>query len=137
MKTKKSIIKAFIRLWPREVYDMKSNGKNIESVKNELFGKPGIYVLYRDEKPYYVGQAVNLWKRIKRHAVNQNSKQFHGWTKFSAFILEDKKYMNELEGLILSVLENETANGAKQKITKIPLPADARKALAKLKTIRL
>ena len=132
MKTAKTkMIKAYIRMWPREAYNLKEGNKHLESVRKELRQKPGVYILYQNGQPYYIGQAKNLWYRIRNHAINQNAKHYHLWTYFSAFILTDTDYMNELEGLIIATVGTTTANGAIMRMKRILLPKDAAKRLAK------
>ena len=118
-------------MWPREVYNIKDGNKHLESVRQELRQKPGIYILYQNEKPYYVGQAKNLWNRIRNHATNQNAKHYHLWTHFSAFILSDTQHINELEGFVIAAFDTATANSSKMRMKRILLPKDAAKRLAK------
>lgn len=131
MKTDKTMIKAYIRMWPREVYNIKDGNKHLESVRQELRQKPGIYILYQNGQPYYVGQAKNLWYRIRNHAINQNAKHYHLWTHFSAFILADTHHINELEGLIIAAFGSGIANNSRRRTKRILLPKDAVKRLAK------
>jgi len=133
MKTNPPMIDAYIRMWPRQVYSLKSGKTYLESIRGSLRQKPGIYILYRaDGIPYYIGQARNLWYRLRNHAINQNAKHYHHWTHFSAFILSDTKHMGELEGLIIAAVGLSTANSSLRRMKRILLPKDARQALVKM-----
>jgi hypothetical protein len=71
MAEKTQIVKEYARMsrmsrmWPREVFyqlgpNATGKGKNVLTVKGlELVNEPGVYVLYRDGIPYYVGQAAS------------------------------------------------------------------------------
>jgi excinuclease UvrABC nuclease subunit len=137
MKTNQAIIESYIQKWPRQVYYLKNGKTHLESVREALFQKPGIYILYRtDGTPYYIGLARNLWRRIRTHAINQNAKHYNYWDHFSAFILSDTKYMRELESLIIAAFGPSTANSSLRRMKRIMLPKDARKALAKIGNIQ-
>jgi hypothetical protein len=129
--TKEAMIKAYIRMWPREIYNIRDGNHHLESVRQELWQKSGIYILYQNGQPYYVGQAKNLWYRIRNHATNQNTKHYHLWTHFSAFILSNTDHISELEGLVIAAFGTATANSAKMRMKRILLPKDAAKRLAK------
>jgi hypothetical protein len=42
----------FFRMWPRALFHMKEGKKLLGYTLNE----PGVYVLYRDDTPYYIGK---------------------------------------------------------------------------------
>src|SRR5688500_15369894 len=128
---KETMVQAYIRMWPRRVYNIKTGNKHFESVRQVLRQKPGIYILYRDGMPYYIGQAINLWRRIRNHAINQNSKHFHLWTHFSAFILSDTDHIDELEGLIIAAFGMGISNSSRRRMKRILLPKDVARELAK------
>jgi hypothetical protein len=133
MKSTQLMIAAYIRKWPRTVYNLKDGNQPLESVREKLRQKPGIYILYKSSgEPYYVGKAQNLWVRIRKHATNQNSKHYHQWTHFSAFIVNDIQSIKELEGLIIAAFDTAAVNSAKPRMKKVLLPKDAQKKLAKL-----
>ena len=67
MATSKIIAK-FARMWPRQLFDGKKRPPWAEGVWKGL-DFPGVYVLYRNEHPYYVGQTKGkLYGRIWAHA---------------------------------------------------------------------
>lgn len=44
----------------------------------------GVYVLFRDDEPYYVGKTKKalLYKRIKSHATKIRDRYYHFWKLF-------------------------------------------------------
>jgi hypothetical protein len=59
----------FLRMWPRALFHMKDGKPILE--KN--LDKPGVYVLYRDDLPYYIGKTgTTLLKRLSNHALKPN-----------------------------------------------------------------
>jgi hypothetical protein len=66
---KNQIVEEYARMWPREVFDClipNENGgrKKILGKGLDLVNEPGVYVLYRDDIPYYIGQATKLRQRL-------------------------------------------------------------------------
>jgi hypothetical protein len=53
------IITGYAKMWPRAVFDVRS-GKHKAGVK-ELLLSPGVYILYRDDMPYYIGKTANVF----------------------------------------------------------------------------
>ena len=51
----------FFRMWPRALFHMKE-GKEVLKALN----KPGVYVLYRDDEPYYIGKSLLPGQRQQR-----------------------------------------------------------------------
>jgi hypothetical protein len=128
-----NLLESQIRMWPRKVFWLKDGNKHFESIKTTLHEKSGIYILYKsDGTPYYIGQARNLWQRLRKHAINQNAKHYNHWTHFSAFILCDTEHMDELEAFVISAFGTGIANGARPRIKRILLPKDVTKELSKL-----
>ena len=63
-----------------------------------LKGKAGIYVLYKRNKPYYVGQASkNLFGRIRWHFKDRHKGK---WDSFSVYIIRRVKYLDDIEALL-------------------------------------
>ena len=61
MPTKKmgnSLVTKHVRMWPREVFDVIGTGE--EKLLAAELRQPGICILYRDDEPYYVGNADNI-----------------------------------------------------------------------------
>jgi hypothetical protein len=118
MKESKVVNEA-AQMWPRLVFDLDDK----TTVKNCL-REPGVYVLFRDDEPYYVGKTkkASLYKRIKSHATKTRDKYYHFWNYFSAFVVPDAKHRDEVEGILIASMP--TANSASPKIKRIPLPRE-------------
>jgi len=123
---KRKPVATYARMWPRELFDCK-HGKRLVVKELEILSKPGVYVLYRDDVPYYVGQATRLRSRLWSHANQPNSKYYNFWNYFSVFAVEDAALRTQLEGVLIAAMP--TANGAKPRIRKAKLPQDVRKLL--------
>ena len=88
----------------------------------EFLNKPGVYVLYRDDEPYYIGQADKLRRRLWNHARRPESRYYHFWNFFSAFAVEDTAHRDELEGVLIASMP--TANSAKPKLRRERMPKE-------------
>jgi len=56
-------------MWPREVFDIREGKKLLLEDVTRKLDKPGVYVLYRDDHPHYVGRtSTPLFDRIWEHA---------------------------------------------------------------------
>lgn len=114
------IIKEYARMWPRWILEEE---KLINELKDRL-NHPGVYVLYRDDRPYYVGRADRLFRRLKQRAINPQSRHFHFWNFFSAYVVTDSRYLAEVEGILITSMAMVTANRANPKIPRIALSAE-------------
>jgi hypothetical protein len=119
---------------PRAIFDhsatkVKSKQAQIEGL--EFLDKAGVYVLYRDEVPYYVGQAAKLRRRLRKHAHEPGSRYYNFWNFFSAFPIQDRKHRDEIEGILISAMP--TANGAKPKLPKEKYPKVVKDMLADIR----
>lgn len=115
-----------VRMWPREVFDAVSvdgGRKKMLARVLEILNEPGVYVLYRDDIPYYIGQAAKLRRRLWQHAWNPNSRYYNFWNFFSAFVINDEKHMDEVEAILIAAMP--TANSAKPKMKRQQLPPNA------------
>jgi hypothetical protein len=70
---KNQIVEEYARMWPREVFDCLISNENDKRKRIlgkglDLVNEPGVYVLYRDDIPYYIGQATKLRHRLWAHA---------------------------------------------------------------------
>ena len=70
-KTLKPKTKEFFRMRPRALFHMKAGKPILE----RHFGKvAGVYVLYRDGVPFYIGKTGGtLLKRLRNHALKPNT----------------------------------------------------------------
>ena len=111
-------------MWPREVFYHSRAGDPKKLLAKELafLDHPGVYVLYRDDVPYYIGRATRtLRSRLLRHADAPKTRYYNFRNFFSAFIVEDKKHLNEIEGILIAAMP--TANSSeprflREKLTK-------------------
>jgi len=69
-------------------------------------GYSGIYVLYKDKVPHYVGKASSLSWRIRYH---QRDRLKGKWDAFSFYTVKKKGYIKHLESLLLRIVEPEGA----------------------------
>jgi len=128
MPRSKTVAK-YAKMWPREVFDFK-NGNQLLVKELEILSKPGVYILYKDNIPYYVGQAAVLRKRLTPHANRFGSKYYNFWNYFSVFVEENESARKKLEGILIAAMP--TANGAQPRIKKAKLPLHVRKYLQEL-----
>lgn len=83
--------------------------ENYSFLLTELIaGQPGIYALYKGDDLYYLGKAVNLKRRLSQHLKDRHYKK---WDKFSLFIVNNEKHIDDLESLLVTVCE---PNGNRQ-----------------------
>jgi hypothetical protein len=118
------IVTKFARMWPRALFDGPKDAEWAEGVWSEL-SYPGVYVLYRDDHPYYVGQTKGrLYARIWAHANKPQARYFNFWNFVSAFVVPDKKHVDEVEALLITTIVA-TSNRATPKIKRITYPLKA------------
>jgi hypothetical protein len=69
--------------------------------KASVHKRNGVYALYRRNKLYYVGLAVNMQGRIKDHLKDR-----HGglWDRFSMYLTKGDDHIRELESLLLRIV---------------------------------
>jgi len=120
------------RMWPRELfYRRLSQPKPVAGSKKpaktqwlyktiDLLTQPGVYVLYRNDEPYYIGQAEDLRTKLAAHARVPHSRYFNHWNYFSAFVV-DKKELDNIEALLVAAMP--TANTRKP-LKKEPFPQE-------------
>ncbi len=114
-------VKRVISMWPREVWDITEEGNRTLFLKKHLpeLREPGVYVLYRDEVPYYIGQARVLYKRLHDHSNKSTDPYFNFWNFFSAFISE-ADYLDAIEGVLIAAMP--TANSSRPKMNPVKMP---------------
>jgi len=123
---KKSLVRMYINMWPRDVFDMKEGRRLLVRCVPEL-GKTGVYILYRDEHPHYIGKASrSLFHRLHDHANKCTDKYFNLWNYFSAFVV-DRKHLGEVEALLIAAMP--TANSSVPRIQQVKIPVSLRKNL--------
>jgi len=127
-------VKNYARMWPREVFFRRlPKAKPVAGSKKnppartqwlyktfDLLAQPGVYVLYRDNVPYYVGQSDDLRSSLAAHARVPQSRYFNHWNYFSAFAV-DKKELDRIEAILVAAMP--MANSRKP-LKKEPFPAE-------------
>lgn len=121
----------FFRMWPRALFHMKEGKPVLESA----LSKPGVYVLYREDEPYYIGKTSKLFGRLKRHALNPNSRRYNFWNYFSAFEIADPDERDWIEAILISAMP--TANSSKPKFDLNKLSETAAGLLNEVQGLRL
>src|ERR1035437_4245742 len=119
------LVEKYARLWPSEIFDYVTSkpGKRLEYLAKSLpvLRQPGVYVLYRDDVPYYVGKASNwLWHRLHVHARKPGGRYNNFWNHFSVFVIHDPGQRDAVESILIAAFP--TANSAKPKIDREPMP---------------
>jgi GIY-YIG catalytic domain len=121
----------YARMWPREIFDIKAEESNkLIAATLEFLQQKGVYILYRDEQPYYVGKADKLVRRLRSHAVNPKTRYYNFWTHFSAFAVANTGGRDKLEAMLIAALP--TVNSAKPKLVK-DTPPEVAKLLKKIR----
>lgn len=121
----------FFRMWPRALFHTKRGKEFLQ----EHLGGPGVYVLYRNEEPYYIGKASKLFSRLRNHALRPNARRYNFWNYFSAFQIADEIQRNELEAILISAMP--TANSARPKLNKTRLDREMCKLLNDIQSMML
>lgn len=118
-------------MWPRVLFEGPKRSAWAIDVRRHL-NFPGVYVLYRDEHPYYVGQTKGrLYSRIWSHANRPQARYFNFWNFVSAFVVPESRHVDQVEGVLITTIP--TANRATPKIRRIEFPAKAWKAARRAK----
>lgn len=60
----------------------------------------GVYALYKGDKLYYVGLAIDLRRRLKQHLKDRH---VDAWDRFSVYITIGDHHIKELESLLLRI----------------------------------
>jgi hypothetical protein len=110
-------------MWPREIFYrfIFVNGRmRMLSRELDILEQPGVYILYRDDVPYYIGKATKLRRRLNRHAYVPKTRYYNFWNFFSAFVIEDQKQRDEIEGILIAAMP--TANSSEPKLSREDLP---------------
>jgi hypothetical protein len=129
------LVSNFIRMWPRAIfYTPADDGRKgtiasrIEELKN-----PGVYVLYRDDIPFYVGKTERkLRSRLRTHAIGVGSLKSYHWNFFSAFIVNDPKHIDEVEAILISAMPSVVMNSATPKIKRVKMDLPTRRLMHEL-----
>jgi hypothetical protein len=135
MKNSKSGWKTqrFFRMLPRALFHMKKGKKLLKTA----LSSPGVYVLYRNDEPYYIGKTGKpLIKRLAGHALKPNWRRYNFWNHFSAFAIEENSHRDEVEAILISAMPT-AANSANPKIPRMPLDRHAARLLNDIQALTL
>lgn len=102
ISTRGKLLKGVLENIPAESFDILYSELN-----DVLAGNSGIYVLYKNDKIYYIGLAKDLRGRIIGHF--DRSRHKGKWDKFSVYIIKKVDYLKDLETLLLKIT-NPTGN---------------------------
>ena len=134
-KLSKALVSKYVRMWPREIFHrVEIIGKGKGRLLTKELKQPGVYILYRDDEPYYVGQAENMRGRISQHATNPTSRIYLFWNFFSAFVVENPALRTKVEGILIAAMP--TANSSNPKLPRETMPKSVRKLLLELRQMR-
>jgi hypothetical protein len=115
------IVSQYAQLWPRDVFNIRDGDRFDRDLKTALSGA-GVYVLYREDNPYYIGQASKaLFKRLRAHAVLPTDKYYNFWSHFSAYLVPDVDHLDEVEGILIAAMPL-AANRARPHFERLNLP---------------
>ena len=127
-----SVILPFFRMWPRALFHMKQG----KAVLEENLNKPGVYILYRDDVPYYIGKTKKpLIKRLSSHALKPNARRYNFWNYFSAFEIPNPSHRDEVEAILISAMP--TANSSRPKFERKTLDRRAARMLNNVQALML
>lgn len=126
-KRHSAMIKGYLQMWPREVFDLRNSGRLMPDLKKALSG-PGVYILYRDDHPYYIGKAGGkIYQRLWAHANGTRDKHYHFWNYFSAYLVPKQKSRDAIEAILIAAMPT-SSNSSSPRFRRVHLP----KSLARL-----
>jgi hypothetical protein len=126
-------VKRIFRALPRALFHRKDGKAHLEDL---LDGK-GVYVLYRNDEPYYIGKTgTTLFKRLRTHALRPNGRRYNFWNYFSAFVIEDDRHRDEVEAILISAMPT-AANSSKPKFERMKLDHETAKLVNDIQALTL
>jgi len=132
-----SLVNRFIKMWPRAIFDTPTTkpGKRQSIAKTlTVLDQPGVYILYRDDQPFYVGQAKGkLRSRLRAHANNVGSSKNYFWNYFSAFLVKDPNHINEVEAILISAMPSVVTNSSKPKLSREKMDSETREVIRQMR----
>jgi hypothetical protein len=133
-KHHRAMIKGYIQMWPRAVFDLR-DGKKLMPELRESLSSPGVYVLYRDDHPYYIGKAGRkVFHRLWAHANATRDKHYHFWNYFSAYLVPKKQSRDAIEAILIAAMPT-TSNSSSPRFTRIHLPKNLARMLGQQRRI--
>jgi hypothetical protein len=110
--------------------------KQGKAVLTANLDKPGVYILYRDDEPYYIGKTKKpLIKRLSNHALKPNARRYNFWNYFSAFEIASPSHRDEVEAILISAMP--TANSSRPKFERKTLDRQAARLLNNVQALML
>ncbi|MGA7783965.1 MAG: hypothetical protein WB997_04895 [Candidatus Acidiferrales bacterium] len=100
-KKKKNSNKGALVRWYAEDLGARLLEVSEEAFQRALGRKSGVYVLSRGDKPYYVGLASTLRKRLPKHRKDHLRNK---WDRFSFYSMKNK-YIKDVETLLIRVAD--------------------------------
>ncbi len=77
--------------------------ENYRDIINGMIkSKAGIYALYKGDRLYYVGLAVNLKRRLTQHLKDRHKGR---WSHFSVYLVTEDDHIKPLESLVLRIAD--------------------------------
>jgi len=131
----RELVSYYMRMWPREIFDREDIIGKGKDRRLDVLKKPGVYVLYRDDEPYYVGKAKDSMRgRISQHATRPTNRLYPFWNYFSVFVIDSPKLRSEVEAVLIAAMP--TANNANPKLPTKAMPKEVQVLLRDLRTKR-
>jgi hypothetical protein len=128
------IVSGYAQMWPREIFDMREIEDRRKMIGWENLDKPGVYVLYRNDQPYYIGMTeASLFHRVWHHANKPKDKWYNFWNFFSAFVVPDRGLIPEIERILIAAMP--TANSTNPKIKPIDIPREVVRLMHQLRRL--
>jgi hypothetical protein len=121
------------RMLPRALFHMK-DGKPL---LGKLLDGPGVYVLYRNDDPYFIGKtSTTIFKRLKQHALRPNARRYNFWNYFSAFAIDDDDHRDEVEAILIAAMPT-AANGMRPKLDRMKVDRPAARLINRVQALML
>jgi hypothetical protein len=128
------LVSSFIRMWPRAIFDSPAFDGSKDSIAKSIteLDHSGVYILYRDDVPFYVGKAKKLRSRLWQHANGVVSLKSYFWNYFSAFLVEES-HMGEVEAILISAMPSVISNSSTPTLRRVPTGKPIRQLMRKLR----
>lgn len=121
------------RMWPRAVFDAPSVKRKGKKMADDLdiLKKSGVYVLYKDDVPYYIGQATKFISRLRAHSTPGGRYDLF-WNYFSLFVIPDEDERDKIEAILITAFP--TANGATPRIKRDRYDKDVKSLVRRMRS---
>ena len=83
-----------------ERISVKAFEKHHREITDLVQTQHGVYALYKNDRLYYVGLAVDLRRRIKQHVRDKHAGR---WNRFSLYLVRKVDHIKEIESLLLRI----------------------------------